>query len=295
MFDKVRFNKKVILLINLLLLQSMIVAGNLYITEGTLTQHNPVPLVYLSKITMFIAAFTAVGSIILVVEIFRLAEKEREAELNALRLEESLQMLEVLRAHRHDFMNHIQAIYSMAQMGMQENLASYVDKVIDDIETGAKLNKSAPPELVAFLLKKSSYAVKRDIKFDIEVEASLKGLEIPPPDMVRIIGNLVDNALYVLKQTNHTDKRILIKLAEEQDSYKILICDNGPGIPNDIKKQIFEKGFSTKGADGSGLGLNITRSLVEKYGGEIGFTKQPGFNTCFAIMLPNNPEGCPES
>ena len=267
---KTRFGKKTIILINLLLLQAMVVSANIYITFMKLSDSAQISIIFISKITMFVGGFTAIGSIIMLVEILRLAEKERESELNALRLEESRQMLDVLRAHRHDFMNHIQAIYSMAQMGMQENLASYVDKVIDDIETGSRLNKAVPPELAAFLIKKSSFAAAREVKFEIEVNANLKGLRIPPPEMVRVFGNIVDNAIYALKQSKQPEKRLLVQLAEERDKYKITICDNGPGIPDDIKKQIFEKGFSTKGADGSGLGLYITKNLVEKYGGEIG-------------------------
>ena len=290
MFEKKTFNKKIILLINLLLLQALVVAINVMITWGILAKYVQIPMVYISRVAQFVGGFTAVGSIVLLVEIFRLAEKEREADLNALRLEESRQMLDVLLAHRHDFMNHIQAIYSMAQMGLQENLASYVDKLIDGIETDSKLNKSAPLELTAFLIKKRGYATSRGVKFDIEVEADLKGLMIPPPEMVRVIGNLVDNALYALKQGKQPEKRILVKLAEERDQHIILVCDNGPGIPDDIKKQVFEKGFSTKGADGSGLGLYITKGLVEKYGGGIGLTALPGFNTCFTIKLPKEPQ-----
>ena len=286
MSEKQRFNKKIILLINLLLFQAMVVAINIMITSDILAKFIQIPMIYISGVTKLVGGFTAVGSIVVVVEIIRLGEKEREAEQNALRLEESRQMLDVLRAHRHDFMNHIQAIYSMAQMGLQENLTSYVDKVIDDIETSSKLTKSASPELAAFLIKKSSFATARGIRFGIEVNANLKGLKVPAPEMVRIIGNIVDNAIYALKQSEQPDKQILVNMAEEQDKYKIIICDNGPGLPDGIKKQIFEKGFSTKGSDGSGLGLHISRSLVEKYGGEIGLIDQPGFTTCFIINLP---------
>ena len=293
--EEICVNRKTIILINLLLVQALLVFGNISLTVMILSNFIQVPLIYVGRASLFVGSFTVLSSIVLVEEVLRMTKRERELGINTLRLEESRRMLDALNAQTHDFLNHIQVVYGMAQLGLRENLASYVNELVGGIEPESRLNKSAPLELAAFLIKKSSFVKTLGIKLDIEIEANLRGLRMPPPEMVRVVGNLVNNAVYSLVQSGQPDKRILVKLTEERDKYKILICDNGPGIPNDIKKQIFAKGFSTKGVDGSGLGLHITRSLVEKYEGEIGFTKQPGFNTCFAITFPNNPEGCPES
>ncbi|MFA5881689.1 MAG: Spo0B domain-containing protein, partial [Eubacteriales bacterium] len=183
---------------NLLLFQGMVVAVNFFITYLKLANFVQIPMLYISRATLMVSGFAAIGSIILLVEIFRLNAKEREADLNALRLEESRQMLDDLSAQTHDFLNHIQVVYGMAQLGLRENLASYVNELVGGIEPESRLNKSAPLELAAFLIKKSSFVKTLGIKLDIEIEANLGGLRMPPPEMVRVVGNLVNNAVYAL-------------------------------------------------------------------------------------------------
>ena len=67
---------------------------------------------------------------------------------------------------------------------------------------------------------------------------------------------------------------------------RVELCDSGPGIPDDVRARIFEPFFTTKDVGaGSGLGLHIVRSIVDRHGGRIDVTSEPG-RTCFAVTLP---------
>ncbi|HFC97314.1 MAG TPA: response regulator, partial [Thermosulfurimonas dismutans] len=97
----------------------------------------------------------------------------------------------------------------------------------------------------------------------------------------QMIQNLVLNALEAMPQGGD----IFIQ-AEYQDGEVILVIrDTGPGIPREIQSRIFEPGFTTKPA-GTGLGLAVVKSVVERYGGEIEVFSLPGEGTTFRIRLP---------
>jgi signal transduction histidine kinase len=69
---------------------------------------------------------------------------------------------------------------------------------------------------------------------------------------------------------------------------RIVIADNGSGIPREVRHKLFEPFFTTKGEKGTGLGLWVSRSLVEKHGGRLRVRSIPGIGTTFSIFLPSN-------
>jgi sensor histidine kinase regulating citrate/malate metabolism len=91
---------------------------------------------------------------------------------------------------------------------------------------------------------------------------------MPSWEFCRVLGNLIDNAIYAL-QVNAEEKCIRIELFEDLKAYGFRIINNGPEIPEDIRGRIFDAGFTTKGEDGEGMGLSITRKLLSEAGGSI--------------------------
>ncbi|MCB1176898.1 MAG: GHKL domain-containing protein, partial [Leptospiraceae bacterium] len=96
--------------------------------------------------------------------------------------------------------------------------------------------------------------------------------------------NLLNNALHAINYKGKID----ISSALEGDFMVISFYDNGPGIPIEIQSKIFEPLFTTKEAgEGSGLGLDICRKIVEKHNGRIEFSSRPG-ETIFKVYLDRN-------
>jgi len=105
--------------------------------------------------------------------------------------------------------------------------------------------------------------------------------------LAQVINNLLSNSV---KFSPHGSV-INIQITRHDQRIKISITDNGPGIPAETHSKIFEK-FSqldssdTREKGGSGLGLNISRSIVEKHGGTIGLDSTVGVGSTFYFTLP---------
>jgi signal transduction histidine kinase len=101
--------------------------------------------------------------------------------------------------------------------------------------------------------------------------------------LIRIVTNLVKNALQASEKEENPI--IDVKVSLEKNNIKIRVSDNGKGIPEDVKKLIFEPKFTTK-SSGMGLGLPMIKNIIEAYDGTISFTSQQGIGTVFTVILP---------
>jgi CheY-like chemotaxis protein len=80
--------------------------------------------------------------------------------------------------------------------------------------------------------------------------------------------------------------RLLITCRRVDDRLQLRFSDNGMGMPDDVKEKIFEPFFSTKGAQGTGLGLSVSYSIIERHSGSISVVSERGSGTNFTIDLP---------
>ncbi len=107
-----------------------------------------------------------------------------------------------------------------------------------------------------------------------------------------VLFNLMINACHALQdagcKTRDAKSRLSkITLNAYQPNGKVIVevADTGPGISRDLQSKIFQPFYSTKGANGSGLGLYITKQLVERNGGKISVKSKPGQGTTFKLEL----------
>jgi two-component system, NtrC family, sensor kinase len=83
------------------------------------------------------------------------------------------------------------------------------------------------------------------------------------------------------------ENRIRVWLHQDPRGVLVEVSDNGPGIPTSMQKRLFEPFFTTKpSGEGTGLGLFISRSIVEAHGGNISVRSEPGQGTTFSLVLP---------
>lgn len=96
--------------------------------------------------------------------------------------------------------------------------------------------------------------------------------------------NLIDNAIDALR--NSEKKLLTIKTYRDGEFVRIMIIDSGKGIPSDIIDKIFDPFFTTKGVgEGTGLGLDVVKRIINQHNGEIKVKSVPG-NTEFEICIP---------
>lgn len=102
--------------------------------------------------------------------------------------------------------------------------------------------------------------------------------------IIRVVVNLVTNAIQALEQS--VEKGFIkISLAAEDDFYRVSVEDNGNGVSQENLSKLFSPNFTTK-SSGNGLGLAISKSIIEQSGGAIGHKKSDLGGACFEFTLP---------
>jgi signal transduction histidine kinase len=99
--------------------------------------------------------------------------------------------------------------------------------------------------------------------------------------LIQVFKNLIDNAAYANRIKNKND--ILVTISSENSQIEISVIDQGTGIDDSIRSKIFEPYFSTKGNEGTGMGLHICKQIIESHGGTIHF--EEGFKSGAKIVL----------
>ncbi|RPJ78614.1 MAG: PAS domain S-box protein, partial [Alphaproteobacteria bacterium] len=123
-------------------------------------------------------------------------------------------------------------------------------------------------------------------KLIMKLEKNIPPMSVITNELTRVIINLVDNALYALKENQHPQLTITTKTLSH-DKIIIEIHDNGLGISTHDLKRIFEPFFTTKPANiGTGLGLHMCYDIISNHNGEIHVDSLMGVGTTFKITLP---------
>jgi len=176
------------------------------------------------------------------------------------------QLNTTMRAQRHDFMNHLQVVYSLLELEEYGSASEYLERVYGDIKRVGRSLKTAHPAINALLAAKLSDCEARGVKVELIIESPWEALPVPGWEMCRVLGNLIDNGLDALSDTR--DAQMTISLGETLTSFTFEISNNGPEIPDTLLERIFQSGFSTK-SSGRGMGLAIVRTILQAYGGRI--------------------------
>ena len=176
------------------------------------------------------------------------------------------QLNTTMRAQRHDFMNHLQVVYSLLELEEYASASEYLERVYGDIKRVGRSLKTAHPAINALLAAKLSDCEARGVKVELIIESPWEALPVPGWEMCRVLGNLIDNGLDALSSTKNA--QMTIALGETLQSFTFEIANNGPEIPDTILERIFQSGFSTK-SSGRGMGLSIVRTILQAYGGKI--------------------------
>jgi signal transduction histidine kinase len=131
------------------------------------------------------------------------------------------------------------------------------------------------------------------IKLDKEFRSSL-AIQGYPNELKQVFLNLIGNAIEAMREGGRL--RIRVDGQTEQRTgrrgVRVSVCDTGSGIDSRYAKRIFEPFFTTKDTKGTGLGLWISRGIVQKYDGTIRFRSLhyvSGQATCFSVFIPGTP------
>lgn len=179
-----------------------------------------------------------------------------------------------LRAQRHDFLNHLQVVYSLMEMEEYKEANAYIEKVYGAITAVSRVMKTANPAINALLQVKLAACDKAGVQAEVNIQSAWKDLPLPGWEMCKVLSNLIDNALDALEEVEPAGRRLRITLTEDLRTYRFSVANTGPMIPLKSQKAIFGAGITTKAA-GHGMGLFIVKKTLNDRGGDIDVTSTP--------------------
>jgi PAS domain S-box-containing protein len=230
-------------------------------------------------------------------------ERERAARADKLRA-----LGQLASGVAHDFNNSLAAILGRAQLLRRQVNDPALVRNLDIIQTAAE-DAAATVRRIQTFARKSQ--VKEFELLDVgsllndaieitrtrwENEARLRGLEYQirleaeaghntygsASELREVFVNLIFNAVDAMPRGG----KLLIQCRRQDKRLQLQFSDNGMGMPEDVRQKIFEPFFSTKGAHGTGLGLSVSYSIIERHEGSISVVSQPGGGAIFTIDLP---------
>jgi len=199
---------------------------------------------------------------------------------------------EALRAQAHEFMNKLHVILGMVRLQCYDLLADYINGIAHQYqsEVGSIVRRIKDPVLAGFLLGKLSHAREAGVELVISEESYL-----PEPEdrdiiheLITVVGNLVNNALEAV--ANSPVKCVSVGCIHDEGILHITVSDTGPGVTEDQRQQLFEKGYSTK-VGNRGLGLSLVQSSLKRMGGTIEVLSEGGQGTQFVVRIPYQSKG----
>ena len=199
------------------------------------------------------------------------------------------------------WMRQLFAKDELKNMPRRDDFIKALDKVEKSVERASRIThqllgfagKSEPAVSEVSLAELAEEAIRlidhelhnRDIKIVRQIQPALGRIQSDPYQLRQVLMNLLTNAMHAVKSGGS----ITIAIEALGDNQVITVSDTGQGIPPENLDKIFEPFFSTKKpGEGTGLGLFVSRGIVEKLGGTIEVESEIGRGASFSIRLPKN-------
>jgi signal transduction histidine kinase len=135
----------------------------------------------------------------------------------------------------------------------------------------------------------SAYATKHKVRFELEGGVPGAMVRVDPDRMIQVLTNVLSNAV----RFSPMDGVVTVKAGRRDQMLRVAVSDSGPGIPEDFRDQVFEAFARSDHEDwrhrsGTGLGMSISKGIIEELGGAISFETEIGVGTTFFIDIPES-------
>jgi len=178
-----------------------------------------------------------------------------------------------------------------------ERLGSLIEQLlaISHLDTGQLELKPEPTDvnslIQVLILDRARMIGEKNLDLNVVTRKDLPLAYVDPQHIIQAMTNLLTNAM------NYTPSSGKINIETQQRTWKgrqwvtVAVGDTGPGITEEEKKRIFDRFYrglvgKTSGIPGTGLGLPISKEIVERHGGRIELVSTSGEGTCFTLWLP---------
>jgi biopolymer transport protein ExbB/TolQ len=202
-------------------------------------------------------------------------------------VEEINQMFQSIRAQRHDFLNHVQTIHSLAELGKSQELIGYTKELTGDIRMMNDIINIGNPAIAALVRSKISQAESNKIGFSCSFTGlNMQEMGVKTLDVNRMLGNLIDNAFDEVLKYPEDRRHVTLVGKQTVDALEFTVTNTCDEAEAALARPIFEAGYSTKQQDHQGLGLSIVKSIAKQYKGDVYVTAEPAGKLTFIVKMP---------
>ncbi|MEG1586154.1 MAG: ATP-binding protein, partial [Bacteroidales bacterium] len=152
--------------------------------------------------------------------------------------------------------------------------------------------ENIPPFIEDIFLSFKDYALFKGITYTFDKPADDFKTWIDPIQFRKILFNLLSNAFKYCNENGH----IALRLQKEDTAFSIEVTDSGSGIPENAREKIFDRFYQIEQSSasnpqiiGTGIGLSVTKGIVEAHGGSISVKSEPGNGSTFTVSIPFDP------
>ncbi|KMY52083.1 sensor histidine kinase [Peribacillus loiseleuriae] len=183
-------------------------------------------------------------------------------------------LISSVQSLRHDFSNHIQVIHGLLKLGNHEQALEYLTYLFKEVHAIENINLNVNNPGLSVLMETKKLTAENhmvEIEFDISDDSFSK---IKSTDLIKILSNLVDNAIEATIELPEPDRRIKVACNVSNSQYIFEVTNTGLVMNEKVIENVFERGFSTKKEKAGkirGQGLFIVKEIVKRYDGHIKF------------------------
>ena len=249
---------------------------------------------------------------------YRALEEEMTRQREVLHVSEKMiAMGELLASVSHELNNPLSVVVGQALLLQEttndEAVAARAERIVNSADRCARIVKtflsmarqqpgeSAPTsvnELIDLALEVAGYSLRAsNITVVQKLAPELPNVLVDGDQIIQVFINLMVNAEHALRETTGARELGIVTLYRPEAKMVVVkIRDNGPGIPDDIRRRIFEPFFTTKEVgDGTGIGLALCHRILRSHGGRIKLQSGPASGTTFVMRLPAVSEDQPRA
>lgn len=174
-----------------------------------------------------------------------------------------------------------------------DRLVRLINDILDleKIESGRMVFRMAPLDLMPLIehsvAANQAYAAQFGVQVVLQERLPQAMVNGDPDRLLQVMSNLLSNAA----KFSPAGSKVTLSVTRSGDHIRVAVADQGPGIPPEFRKRIFQRFAQADGSDsrqkgGTGLGLSISQAILLRHAGEIGFESEPGHGSTFFFLLP---------
>ncbi|MBM7865765.1 GHKL domain-containing protein [Heliobacterium gestii] len=205
-------------------------------------------------------------------------------EVNDTYLQQVNDLFLAFRAQRHDFSNHLHTLNLLIITNNMEKASGYMKGLVKEAVDLNTVLRIADPVIAAVVRVKLAQAEQKGIRLVLNILHDLSGLKIKSYQMVKILGNIIDNAFDAVEEFCSEKKEVYLETNKTKGKIRILVSNPNTQMSNTKVEDIFKSGFTTKKSH-SGIGLTVCKKIIEEQNGEINAYEENG-DFIIEITLP---------